>query len=179
MRVALPEIPEHGLTFPVRLTDAWAKAAAHAAIDADPTALEGEVRLTVEADRVHVTGRIAATAPHTCDRCGEDTLLAIAADVDLVYVPFEEEEEAADEADDEVDDDEDGQSDHDLEVGYYEGGHLELTDVLCEAISLAMPPRISCPDVAACDERTAQLLATKGASGVPGHPAFARLKNLG
>ncbi len=65
-------------------------------------------------------------------------------------------------------------SDEDLEIGWYEGGELDLGDILREALALELPLRVVCVDEAACDARTDALL------GAPPEPdgAFHALKGL-
>ena len=146
---------------------------------------------------VRVDGKARAARP--CDRCGENTELLVESANELTYLPavvpvVEEpvvptrtpakparppapkpmtstrmtEEEAAEP------DEESLLSDEDLEVGWYHGGELALTDVLREALALELPLRIVCADESECDSRTRLLLGEPPAN----EGAFGALKSL-
>ncbi len=185
MRIVVSQLPDAGRTILVQ--GDWAIAAAKQALDAEPKQLSGTLTLERHLDmddkedgRVVVTGHIAVSASRECERCAEDLELVVDADVDLMYAPtVKDEEPEGDEVKREQEDDDDDILPVHEDDGWYQDDVLELGDVLCEAISLELGPRIVCVDVASCDRRTAELLASKGTSGNPGHPAFAKLKGLG
>lgn len=183
MRIVVSQIPDAGRTIPVQ--GDWAVAAARQALDADPQQLTGTLTLARHLDlddkedgRVVVTGHVAVAAKRECERCAEDLDLVVDADIDLMYAPLVKHEEPEEGEAKEVDEDDDILPVHE-DDGWYEDDRLDLADVLCEAIALELGPRVVCADEAACDRRTAELLASKGTSGNPGHPAFAKLKGLG
>lgn len=170
MRIDVHIIPDTGLAVAVAANAPWALTAASAAFEAPATAVSGQLLLEKKSGKVTVSGTIAAEAERACERCGEDVRLALPIDVDLVYLPRPATESTA-HPERELQDDE-------LNSGFYEEEGLDIADVICEAVALALPMRITCDDAAACDERTAKLLADKGKSGETGHPAFAQLRNL-
>lgn len=183
MRIVVSQIPDAGRTIPIH--GDWATAGAKQALDAEPTKLSGALTLNRHLDlddkddgRVVVTGHVTVGASRVCERCGEDLSLVVDTDVELMYAPIVKDEEPEGDAKDEVDEDDDILPTHE-DDGWYEDDRLDLGDVLCEAIALTLGPRVVCADEAACDRRTAELLASKGASGSPAHPAFAKLKGLG
>lgn len=171
MRITVSAIPEGGQLVPFDRGVPWATSAAAAALDGDPTTVSGVLEFNRERSLVKVSGHVAASRPHACERCGEDTVLAVDADVDLVYEPVARKTDEGEEIDD-------GMVDDKPAIGWYEDDTLDAESVLCEAIALASPERIACPDVTSCDIRTADLLRSKGSSGDPSPSAFAALKKL-
>ena len=168
LRIVVENIPDDGLDVRIHADAAWASEAARIALEGPVRALTGDVRVGKKGARVRVDGHVDVSTVRACERCGEDVELALAVDPELEYVPAQKGDEEELELESE-----------DLDVGWYENGGLEMADVLCEALSLALPPRVVCEDAAACDARTAALLSTEGKSGNPGHPGFAALKNFG
>lgn len=165
LRIVVENIPENGLDVRIDTSSDWAVEAAQVALEGSVQSVSGEARVSRRGARARVEGHLEAAALGVCARCGEDVELALSAEVDLAYVPVAKEGDEEQELEAE-----------DLDVGWYAGGALELGDVICEALSLALPPRVSCADEPACDARTAALLAAEGKSGEPGHPGFAALK---
>ena len=173
MRIRVEDIPAAGRQVTAALSDGWAREAARDALDAAPTTLEAEFRIRKGArDRdAEVALRVRTTAPGSCDRCGEDLVWVLSFESDLRYSP-EPTDVSEVRAEEEVELEED-----DLDVGWYRDGHLSLPDVLREAVALALPSRIVCEDVPACDARTRKMLEANSEEA-GGHPAFAALKNL-
>ena len=83
---------------------------------------------------VRIQGRYRVEVSAACDRCLERTRYPLEASFDLYYQPVEtiarEEEVGIDEAE--------------SEIGFYEGGGIELEDVLREQILLALPMQRIC-----------------------------------
>jgi len=77
---------------------------------------------------IRVKGRLKVTMEAECDRCLEKARFPIAADFDLFYRPG----------------DEVAISDAESEIGFYQGGGVELNEVLREYILLAMPMQRVC-----------------------------------
>jgi uncharacterized metal-binding protein YceD (DUF177 family) len=169
MRILIDHIPPDGQVVRIDSRSTWATDAARRALDAEPEGLEGELRVERKGHALEVTGPLAARAVRSCERCSEDVKLDLKVDAKLRYLPSRK----RDDADEDVELEED-----ELDVGFYEGSEIAMDDVLCEALALALPPRVACEDVPACDGRTAELLASKGSSGSPTHPGLAALKNL-
>lgn len=172
MRIVVAGIPATGKVVEFGLRDDWAREAAEVALDGPPEVLEGELTLQRASDDglVTVTGEARASRPATCDRCGEATDREVDIDVSLLYAPTTRGRNA-----DPFDGGEIELAAEDLDLGWYQGGSLQLRDVLQEALSLEVSPRIRCADVAECDKRTDALLAG-ATSGEPGHPALAALR---
>ena len=85
---------------------------------------------------VRIRGRYSVEITAACDRCLERTRYPLGASFDLYYRPVEtiacEEEVGIDEAE--------------SEIGFYEGGGIELEDVLREQVLLALPMQRICSD---------------------------------
>ena len=85
---------------------------------------------------IRIRGRYSVVMAAACDRCLERTRYRLEDDFDLHYRPVEtiarEEEVGIDEAE--------------AEVGFYEGGGIELEDVLREQILLALPMQRICSE---------------------------------
>ena len=74
MRVNVASIPLPGLQVPLGLEVDWAMEAAQSALEAPPTALRGELEVQqAQGRRVEIHLFVCATAPATCDRCGQLT----------------------------------------------------------------------------------------------------------
>jgi uncharacterized protein len=83
---------------------------------------------------IRIRGRLKVTMEAECDRCLETARFPIASDFDLFYRP----------ADTGPRGDEVAISDAESEVGFYEGGGVELKEILREYILLAMPMQRVC-----------------------------------
>ena len=153
MRIAVDGIPAAGREINLALRQGWAADAATNALDRRPDALDGVITLQRATERgaVRVGVRATTSADATCDRCGDPTRLIAAVDTVLLYAPGESQGKAF-EGEIELDADE-------LDVGWYSEGHIDLGEVLQEALALALPTRVVCADTAACDKRTDALLA--------------------
>lgn len=173
MRIDVQNIPADGQS--VRLDGAvgWAADAARRALEADASELSGELLFVRAGDGVRVTGQVRTGAVRVCERCAEEVALTFDLPVDLTYVARDV--LAAADADEET---EVELESAELDVSFYDDGQIDVADVICEAIALAMPPRVACADVPACDTRTNALLAERGKAGEAGHPAFRVLKGL-
>jgi uncharacterized protein len=86
---------------------------------------------------IRVKGRVSVTIEADCDRCLEAARFPIDSEFDLFYRPLETSTKGADEV--EIDP---GES----EIGFYEGGGLQLKDILREFILLSMPMQRVCSD---------------------------------
>jgi len=89
---------------------------------------EGEVR---------IQGRYTVEMAAQCDRCLGPARFPLDAGFDLFYKPI-----SAIARDEEVEIDE-----GEAEIGFYEGGGLELEDVLREQVMLALPMQRVCSDI--------------------------------
>lgn len=194
MRLVVEELPLRGRDLAVDDTTTWAREAAAIAFDVDAARVAGvSGHLHVARQRrqeVEVTVRLTASAPLRCDRCGAEGLLTLSVDEVLTYRPQEQAPDA-DAKPSKSKRPEIALEEEDLDVGWYEGGAVELVDVAGEALTLAMPPRVTCAelggDVAACDASVDSILGSTNADDSPsdgsngsagGHPAFAILSKL-
>jgi uncharacterized metal-binding protein YceD (DUF177 family) len=119
-----------------------------------PDRLDGLITLQRATGKgvIRVSVRATAAAESSCDRCGEGCTLTAEVDTVLLYAPTESEGRAFETNEIELDA-------GDLDVGWYSDAHIDLAEILQEALALALPPRVVCAEVAACDERTDALLA--------------------
>jgi uncharacterized protein len=90
-------------------------------------------------DAVHVRGVLDVGIGLDCGRCLEAFSLTFAHELDLFYLPHREGQ--TEEEDDEVE-----LSDHEVVVGYYRDGRLDLGDVVREQLFLHLPMRRVCRD---------------------------------
>ncbi len=166
MRIGIDTMKADGRRVRVTFGDAWAAAAAQGALEGALEALDGELTFELVKRRVEVHGTVSATSAQPCDRCGEPVHVSVTADVDLVYLP----EKPAGQGEQQLAEDE-------LDVGWYTGDEVDVSDVLSEALALEAPVRILCQDTDACDARTQALLDASG-GGATGHPGFSALAGL-
>jgi len=157
VRIAVEGIPAAGREVPISLRQSWAVDAATSALDLRPDRLDGLITLQRATGKgvVRIGVRATAAADSVCDRCGEACTLTADVDTVLLYAPSESEGRAF-EGEIELDAD-------DLDVGWYTDGHIALGEILQEALALALPARVVCADVPACDKRTDALLTPASA----------------
>ena len=97
----------------------------------------GSAELLGTTHEIRVTGRLTVRMSADCDRCLEEAAYPLEQDFDLFYRPApldgaEEERELEEGA---------------AQLGSYEGGGLELKEILCEQVLLALPMQRVCrPD---------------------------------
>jgi uncharacterized protein len=105
---------------------------------ASPLQAEGSAELLPHTlGEIRVRGHLAVTMRCDCNRCLEPAVFPLDSDFDLYYRPAEVAGE-----DEEVEIDE-----GEAEIAFYEGGGIELGDVLREHVLLAMPMQRVCrPD---------------------------------
>ena len=165
MRIAVHGIPQPGLQVDLDLSKEWMRAAAEAVLEGQPHELKGQLDVQRgENRRVNIIGVVRAAAAAICDRCGDPIERVIDTEVALSYLQHRDEVNADFELG--VDD---------LDVGWYRNAHVDLSDVLREALALALPTRTLCLDSVGCDARTKALLVQESTEDT-GHPAFAALR---
>ncbi len=103
-----------------------------------PLSAKGMAELLANTDgEVRIQGRYQVQMTSQCDRCLGRARFDLDAGYDLFYRPMSfiarEEEVAIDEGE--------------AEIGFYEGGGLELEDLLREQVLLALPMQRVCSDV--------------------------------
>ena len=102
---------------------------------AGPLRVEGVAELLANTDgEVRIRGRLTATMKAACDRCLGEALFPLDAGFDLFYRPMSY---IAREEEIEIDEGE-------AEIGFYEGGGMELEDILREQVLLLLPMQKIC-----------------------------------
>lgn len=107
--------------------------------------LEAETRLVSAAnvsgraskkrEQVRLRGKLTASVEVACDRCVAPVIVPVDADFDVTYIPVEAditEPEATELQED------------DLSFAVYEGGHVDLDELMREQVLLALPTRQLC-----------------------------------
>jgi len=84
---------------------------------------------------IRIWGSLSVAMEAPCDRCLEPARFSVNKAFDLVYVPTPDNLSGEREIDESASD-----------VGFYEGGGIELNDVLREVVLLALPMRWVCED---------------------------------
>jgi uncharacterized protein len=135
--IDIPRIPPEGL----EIDEALEPAAVH--LDGDEELslrpggrLRGHVEL-VDGATLHVRGRLDAAVEIDCARCLERYGVELRQELDLFYLPRAAEQPEAEEEEVEL-------SDRDVVVGYYEGDHLDLGEVVREQVLLGLPLKPLC-----------------------------------
>jgi uncharacterized protein len=104
---------------------------------ASPLRATGTAELLAHSDgEIRVEGRYTVEMGAQCDRCLEWARYPLEASFDLFYRPMSE---IAREQEVEIDEGE-------TEIGFYEGGGMELEDLLREQVLLALPMQRVCQD---------------------------------
>ena len=122
----------------------------------------------VDSSAQEATGEVMASAICVCERCSEEFELAVTAPVQLTYVPVVTQGTSGERE----------LAETELDLGWYSDGRIAVSDIISEALALALPERTICLDVEGCDKRTAALLAAARMDAPTGHPGFAALKDL-
>jgi uncharacterized protein len=100
-----------------------------------PLHVEGEAELVSEllAD-IRIHGKLTVQMECDCDRCLDPTRFAVDSQFDLFYRPLETDDKSGEVA----------LSEGDTEVSFYEGGGVELGEVLREHVLLTLPMQKLC-----------------------------------
>jgi uncharacterized metal-binding protein YceD (DUF177 family) len=167
MRIIVEEIPEEGLEVDFGPGDPWAVEAARGALGGEVLALAGHLQVRRVGPGVLVRGRASATVGHACDRCLRDVRLTVQGPLSLWYegLPERGPEQASLSADA-------------LDVGFLDGGELELGVTLTEFLALEGPAVVRCgdPQVEVVGEGPCVLAGTPDEP--PADHRFAVLKDL-
>ena len=106
-------------------------------VQSAPLHATGSAELLAHTDgEVRIRGRLTAEMTAQCDRCLAQARFPLDAGFDLFYRPVAE---IAREEEVEIDEGE-------AEIGFYEGGGIELEDILREQVLLALPMQRICSD---------------------------------
>ncbi len=139
MLVVVEQIPEEGLDVRATLAQDWAREAAALALDGAADSLDFHLHLVQHLGHVRVTGDGRAAIPRTCARCGRPLRLVLSGAVDLSYSPA-----TAARVDGALAGEAVALDAEDLDIGWYEGGSLDLAQVLSEQLALWLPDRVRC-----------------------------------
>ncbi len=136
MRIKVDELPEDGRDVQLGQGDAWALSAATQALDGDVSGLAAELHIERIAEVVRVSGTAEASVTRDCDRCGGPVRVLVGGVVELIYEPTPHPALAEDRV----------LHESELDIGFFDGKQLDLTDVLMEQLALWMPARVRCTD---------------------------------
>jgi len=105
---------------------------------ASPLHVSGVAEYVAHSDgEVRIQGRYTVEMAAQCDRCLQRACFPLDATFDLYYRPMSE---IARDEEIEIDESE-------AEIGFYEGGGMELEDILREQVLLALPMQRVCSDL--------------------------------
>ena len=96
----------------------------------------GSAELVDASGEIRVSGRVTGSLAGECDRCLEPIAVAVDSEFDLLYRPDLETETG----------DEIQIAEKESEVGFYQGGGLELADIVRERVLLELPLQRLCSD---------------------------------
>jgi uncharacterized metal-binding protein YceD (DUF177 family) len=172
MKVVLDSLRPEGRTVVATLGDAWLSDATRQVVGARPHALAAELKVTKDADkRFRVTGALSVGWQISCDRCLRLLSVTLGGDVDLLYqrggLPDAEDVEL---------------QSGDLDLGWIEGGSIDLADVVAEQLALWKSDRVVCADpgsmrVDSEDEGLCELPKYDGGPALQKKSAFSALAN--
>ncbi len=136
MKVVLDGLPPEGRVVEGGIDELWLVEAVRQAIGVKPRGTAVKLHVNREgSERFCVTGSVSVDWKATCDRCVRLLRSSLEGPVRLMYqrgsLPTEEDLELAE---------------GDLDIGWIQGGSLDLSDVVSEQIALWMPDRIRCGD---------------------------------
>ena len=118
--VVVEQIPDSGSQVTISPGLPWVTAVVEAVTGGKDAECTGTVTVHQVKRRVIVTGQLEASATCICERCGDGFSLTVASELDLVYVPSGG---AHPNNDREL-------GENDLDVGWYDGGVLNISDVI-------------------------------------------------
>ncbi|GAB4442492.1 MAG: DUF177 domain-containing protein [bacterium] len=94
------------------------------------------VHLKRIADDIDVSGKISVNITFDCDRCCEVSSRVVTENFHLILMP--KKEEVVEIIEEEIEDD--------IELSYYEGEEINLSDYIKEALFLALPIKLLCKE---------------------------------
>lgn len=166
--VVVEQIPDSGRQVTISSDWTWVNTVVEEVTGGTDAVCSGTFSLHQVNRRVTVAGHLSASATCVCERCGEGFPLTVESNLELVYVPSGSTQEHSDRE----------LGENDLDVGWYDEGILNISDVISEALALSLPERLICLEVEGCERRTTALLASARADASTGHPGFASLKDF-
>ncbi len=147
MKVVVDALPPEGRTVRGSASDSWLFEAARRSVEAKPRSLSCSLtvkKAPVSRDpglartrdpRFLVEGELSVVWRQACHRCVRTLKMALEGPVSLIYVRGT----LANSDEVEVDSTE-------LDIGWFEGGSLDLSDVVSEQLALWLPERLVCDD---------------------------------
>ena len=133
MKIPVHHITEQGYKVEID-QEPWFVQAAQDAVGGTLLSAKGSFSLTRQAQRVSIQVSYRLKAKMPCMRCAYGISLCLQKDHLLHYEPLSE-----DETREEIE-----LAEEDLDIGWYEEGKIDLSVVLCEAVTLDLPMVIHC-----------------------------------
>lgn len=151
-RIAVLRIPVHARTYPLSLGVPWLEASCQSAIEGVWTECNGSVTVQRYEERVEVTASISYRVECACEVCGTTVAYHKTSSQPLVYLPSSYDErnrshklsksiKDLDKISNHI-----GLDDHDLDVGWYDNGEIDLSLVITELLVLDRPSLIACEE---------------------------------
>lgn len=167
MRIVMDAVPPQGTTISADLGTAWAARAAEAALDVAPTALDVRLRVRHVDGCARVDGQMAVSFEQPCARCGGPVRVRLSGDSDLLFAKM-----AAPGAEDV------NLDAADLDVSWFDGHALDLSQAVSEQLALWLPPRVRCGEdgVERMEEGTCEVPQHDGGPALERHNPFAVLR---
>jgi uncharacterized protein len=135
--IDIPHIPPEGLALDETLDPSAVHVDHETEFALDPGGrLRARVDL-VDGTTVHVRGTLSTRLQVECGRCLERYAVPVDQELDLFYLPRERERPQEQEEEVEL-------SDRDVVVGYYDGGTLDLGEMVREQVFLCLPLKRLC-----------------------------------
>jgi uncharacterized protein len=136
-----------------------------------PLHVAGSAELLGATQEIRVKGHLSAVMEAECDRCLETASFPLESDIDLFYRPAAIDDPRSESA----------LGSGDVELGFYEGGGLELKDIVQEQVLLSLPMQRVCSEACkgicpVCGQNRNQ--AQCGCATKPVDDRWAALKNL-
>jgi uncharacterized metal-binding protein YceD (DUF177 family) len=147
VKIVVDALPPEGRTVRAALEDGWLFEAARQSVEAKPRTLSCELKVakqSIDRDsgrpqdrdpRFVVEGTLAVSWRQACHRCVRPLEMTMEGPVSLTYVRGALPD--CDEVDLEA---------VDLDIGWFEGGSLDLADVVSEQLALWLPDRVICAE---------------------------------
>jgi len=132
VRITVEELELHPMV--VSLTYTAGTLDYHGAAFRQAAPLKVDAVAELAGSEIHIRGRVGTSLEACCDRCLVSVAIPVGRDFDLFYRPLstiartEEVELPEDE----------------LDVGFFSGNGIELSDVVTEQVILAMPMKVVC-----------------------------------
>ncbi|HZW36979.1 MAG: YceD family protein [Deltaproteobacteria bacterium] len=140
MYIKISEIPREGLDVVASRGKAWVPRVLEGM---DPYPLSScrltsaELALSVEGRNLFASGSFAAVGEACCDRCTEVFTVTLDKEFTTILVPRDKGPSGATNVELHGDD---------LDIGFYDGAGIEVTDLFWEQVALALPVKLLCSE---------------------------------